>query len=153
MSKQTSAALSINDLFSDDNADPESGDTASHGPIALKSDRASASAARPLRPAAVDTADYPAGPILKTWCYTIQVSIDSDRKWYYPLGQDVHTCGEVYLISSPATNVNTLVDVFVEARPYQATPGVGTKYTLKSGIRGPITFMAGGTTGTINVGP
>jgi hypothetical protein len=153
MPKQTSTALNVNDLFSDDNVNPPSGDTASQGQITMKSDRASASAARPSRPAVVDTADHSGGINSITWYATIWCSVDAAGKWYYNPGSNVHTSGHVYLNSASPTTVTTIPSAAFGGTGSYPT-NTGTPYQLVSTIKGTVTLTtASGTTGTINVGP
>jgi hypothetical protein len=150
MSKQTSAALNFNDLFSDDHVHPEHGDKASQSQVTMKSDSASAGAARPSRLAAVNTAD---GPADLTTPPTIHVKFDLDSKncSYLP-GDTVTRGGTVYLQSTALVSVTTTPTNAFTSGPYSA-PTANQKYTLTDGITGPITLTQTGTskTGTINV--
>ena len=57
MPKPTSTALHLNDNLSDDSVDPQYGDAAGQDQTARKANVTSVSAARPSRPAALNTAD------------------------------------------------------------------------------------------------
>jgi hypothetical protein len=157
MSKQTSTALNINDLFGDDNVDREHGDKAGQDPIALKSDTTSAAAPRSSRLATVNAADPAADSLLAP--DTIHVYFNSGYCSYSP-GDTVKSGGEVYLQSSTgsAASVSTSLptDAFTSGpSPYSAPTG-GNSYTLASscGVGTTIRLTAAGTTstGTITVG-
>lgn len=148
MSKQTSTALNINDLFGDDNANPESGDKASQDSITRSSDSASASAARPSRPAAAAAAGNLEYKPLTRYS-TIWATLGSGGWTYFP-GSDVYIGGKVYLACPAGTTVTTDPPAaFGGTTPYSS----GGPYYLQPGISGPVKLTpSSGTTGTINVG-
>jgi hypothetical protein len=158
MSKQTSTARSLHDLFSDDHANPSSGDEASQGE--MKSDSASASVAPPSRLAPVAMPFGPTPPALpststSTSTSPITMCFDKNGNCYTP-PQTVDSGGTVILkydVTGCSLKVSTTpTHAFNESPDYCATHS-GSSYTLPPRFSGTVTLTpAKGTTGTINVG-
>jgi len=139
MSKPISTALELDGLFRADNVAPVHGDKASQGPITVKSDSAGASAARPSRPANVNT---------PTVSYLDSITVEvGGSSFGYSLGNNVARGGTVVLESLDGGPFNvrteiagTATDVFGTGSSTYVADGT-TQYQLLQSITGTVTLV------------